>query len=271
MKIATLNRPTMSSREIAELTGKEHRNVLRDARAMLVELHGAGGLLSFEQTYQDPQNGQTYPMLALPRRECLILVSGYNRTLRTRIIDRWEELEAHVAQPAATPPAMPASVEAVMFAEAVNRALRLEGSAALGMIRKATELTAPHLLPMLPAYAIDAPPSELATRGSSRPTASMLTILRSEFAGWPYKKPDTRMVASVYAVLQQAGILEQRTRPSTSSPTGVTQFWSITDKGLEFGKNITSERNQRETAPHWYTDTAGKLLDLVISTATPNT
>lgn len=84
---------TMTTREIAELTGKEHRNVLRDARAMLVELHGDGGLLSFEQTYQDPQNGQKYPMLALPKRECLILVSGYSVQMRAKIIDRWQELE----------------------------------------------------------------------------------------------------------------------------------------------------------------------------------
>ena len=44
----------MTSREIAELTGKEHRNVVRDIRQMLQEL-GEGGLLRFEQTYSDPQ------------------------------------------------------------------------------------------------------------------------------------------------------------------------------------------------------------------------
>lgn len=90
---------TMTSREIAELTGKEHRNVLRDARAMLTELHGAGGLLSFEQTYRDPQNGQEYPVLALPKRESLILVSGYSVAMRARIIDRWQELEAQASDP----------------------------------------------------------------------------------------------------------------------------------------------------------------------------
>lgn len=90
---------TMTSREIAELTGKEHRNVLRDARAMLAELQGEGGLLSFEQTYRDPQNGQEYPMLVLPKRETLILVSGYSVEMRARIIDRWQELEEQQRNP----------------------------------------------------------------------------------------------------------------------------------------------------------------------------
>ena len=85
---------TMSSREIADLTGKEHRNVMRDIRVMLVELHGEGGVLSFEQTHTNPQNGQSYPCYALPKRETLILVSGYSVAMRAKIIDRWQELEA---------------------------------------------------------------------------------------------------------------------------------------------------------------------------------
>jgi Rha family phage regulatory protein len=92
---------TMSSREIADLTGKEHRNVMRDCRTMLVELHGDGGVLSFEQTQINPQNGQPYPVFSLPKRETLILVSGYSVAMRARIIDRWQALEAQAAQPAA--------------------------------------------------------------------------------------------------------------------------------------------------------------------------
>jgi Rha family phage regulatory protein len=85
---------TMSSVEIADLTGKRHDNVMRDTRKMLVDLYGEGGLLKFEDTRTDPQNGKQYPVFRLPKRESLILVSGYSVELRARIIDRWMELEA---------------------------------------------------------------------------------------------------------------------------------------------------------------------------------
>jgi Rha family phage regulatory protein len=89
------------NREIAELAGKEHRDVMRDIRTMLVELHGEGGVLSFEHTHVDPQNGQSYPIFNLPKRETLILVSGYSVAMRAKIIDRWQELEDQARNPIA--------------------------------------------------------------------------------------------------------------------------------------------------------------------------
>ena len=80
---------TVSSREIAELTGKEHRNVMADIRNMLAELYGDGGILNFEDTQVNQQNGQSYPVFNLPKRETLILVSGYSVALRAKIVDRW--------------------------------------------------------------------------------------------------------------------------------------------------------------------------------------
>lgn len=82
---------TMSSREIAALTGKRHDNVVSDIRKMLSEL--VLGTPEFLGVYE-AENGQQYECFNLPKRESLILISGYSIELRARIIDRWQELEA---------------------------------------------------------------------------------------------------------------------------------------------------------------------------------
>jgi phage regulator Rha-like protein len=100
---------TMNSREIAELTGKEHRNVCRDIVEQLGKLEG--GVLRFAHTYRNEQNGQEYPCYALPFRETMIVMSGYSVELRAKVIDRWMELER------AAVPALPKT-----FAEALRLA-----------------------------------------------------------------------------------------------------------------------------------------------------
>lgn len=84
---------TMSSLEIAELTGKDHRNVMRDIKVMFEQLDNLKGLLSFEHTYTHHQNGQKYKCYHLPKNETLCLVSGYSPQMRMAIIKRWQELE----------------------------------------------------------------------------------------------------------------------------------------------------------------------------------
>ena len=81
----------MSSREIAELVDKRHDHVMRDIRKMLIDL-GKENLPNFGGVYIGG-NGEERPCFHLPKRESLILVSGYDVHLRARIIDRWQELE----------------------------------------------------------------------------------------------------------------------------------------------------------------------------------
>lgn len=98
LAIAVSSAPlTMSSREIAELTGKEHKNVIRDIRLMLTGLKTEPS--NYVGSYRDV-TGRALPSFDLPKRETLILVSGYSVELRARIIDRWMELEQG-GQPAA--------------------------------------------------------------------------------------------------------------------------------------------------------------------------
>ena len=85
---------SMSSREIAELTGSTHDNVLKTVRALV-----AKGVVSSNDTpYVHPQNGQVYREFLLFQRDTLVVVSGYSVELRARIIDRWQELEAQAGQ-----------------------------------------------------------------------------------------------------------------------------------------------------------------------------
>lgn len=90
---------TMSSKEIAELTGKRHADVMRDIRLMLAELHSEEGLSNFASSYINEQS-KLLPCFNLPKRESIILVSGYNLRMRAAIIDRWQQLEAQAANPA---------------------------------------------------------------------------------------------------------------------------------------------------------------------------
>lgn len=86
----TMTRHVMSSREIADLTGKLHKNVKRDITTMLVELKKDA--LSFERIYLDAQNrNQTEYLLDREHTDCLL--TGYSAELRMKVIRRWRELE----------------------------------------------------------------------------------------------------------------------------------------------------------------------------------
>lgn len=84
---------TMSSREIAELTGSSHDNVMKTIRRLAEE-----GVVSGNETpYQHPQNRQAYPEFLLSFRDTMVIVSGYSAELRAKIIDRWQQLESQTA------------------------------------------------------------------------------------------------------------------------------------------------------------------------------
>jgi anti-repressor protein len=128
---------TMSSREIAVLTGKEHKTVMRDIRNLIDNLNKNNGNTSvpveeiqkdyhrgdrtqykylsektqdiiFNFCFNNGNNiseyrfsisdyvdakGEKRPQYELNKKSALLLASGYDVLLRSKIIDRWEELE----------------------------------------------------------------------------------------------------------------------------------------------------------------------------------
>ena len=128
MVIESSNVLTMSSLEIAELTGKRHDNVVRDIKAMFEQLGDSEGLLKSEDTYVNPQNGQKYKCYSLPKEETICLIAGYNAQVRMRIIKRWQDLEEK--QTPATPKTYIEALEKLLESEKEKLVLKEELKAA---------------------------------------------------------------------------------------------------------------------------------------------
>ncbi|EFD0872100.1 Rha family transcriptional regulator [Escherichia coli] len=87
---------TMSTRQIAELTGKNHKDVMRDFRRMIdslekgSELAGRNFALGYfvESSYFD-KNNQSRPMYELDEDLCNTLVMGYDAPLRFKVAKEW--------------------------------------------------------------------------------------------------------------------------------------------------------------------------------------
>lgn len=125
----TINaREYMTSMEVAEITGKEHKHVMRDIRVLLEQgVHESNfGLTFVIRTL--PNNAQRKdPCYNITKKGCLILASGYNALLREKIIDRWEELETKERQ---NVPALPQTyleaLKALVLSEEQKQVLVLE-------------------------------------------------------------------------------------------------------------------------------------------------
>ena len=106
----------MTSREIAELTGKAHFNVLVDVRKMLSEL--GEDELKFQGIYRDSMNREQVEF-HLDRELTEVLLTGYSAVLRRKVIARWRELESGAS------PCVPQTLSAALRL-AADQAERIE-------------------------------------------------------------------------------------------------------------------------------------------------
>ena len=90
------SRQTMSSLEIAELTGKPHNDVMKAIRAMEPswEKVSQGKFSLSSRKVQQPNGGvREYPCYELTKTECLYVATKFNDEARAKLVLRWEELE----------------------------------------------------------------------------------------------------------------------------------------------------------------------------------
>lgn len=93
---ARSNVTKMSSREIAKLTGKQHKDILYDCRKMFESLNLQSA--DFSADYQDDR-GRTYQEYWLDQDLTMTLMMGYSIPLRHKVATRWRQLESGEALP----------------------------------------------------------------------------------------------------------------------------------------------------------------------------
>lgn len=265
---------TMTSLEISELTGKRHDNVMADIRKMLAELHGDGGVLIFQDTHTNTQNGQSYSIFKLPKRESLILVSGYSVTMRAKIIDRWDELETGRAIPAMAQPQQtieadkpdPQAFAVVQSAwvDAVERKIASKREA-LQFLRDASAVMI-HGVDVLqraakasnPAKAMPVPTQATLANGDSVPyelrakgTKSATELLRIHGV--------SVQARSLYDAMEKQNMVKMSYAQDTEE--SLSRIFLIGD-GLQYGQNVMLFESKRSN-PYFYESKFGALLKRV--------
>ena len=91
---AITTQQTMTSMQIAEITGKPHNDVLKAIRVMEPAWEAErGGKFSLSFRTVKGQGAKQYPYYILNKTECLYVATKFNDQARARLVLRWEQLE----------------------------------------------------------------------------------------------------------------------------------------------------------------------------------
>jgi len=82
----------MTSLEIAELTGKQHKDLMKAIRNMEPAWEKVNGRKFALVEYRDKKS-ELRPCYALTQEECLYIATKFNDEARARLVRRWKELE----------------------------------------------------------------------------------------------------------------------------------------------------------------------------------
>ena len=227
---------SMSSLEIAEVTGKEHKNVMRDIQNLLSQ---GVDKLNFERiSYKDSMN-RVRDAYQLTYKGVLILASGYNPVLREKIINRWEELETGKAEPKFSNRTQSQTKlsDKIQAANFLADFLNLNGASKLAIAKSIAD---PLGLPT-PDYVMD--------EKTVHAAKDLLATHKVKMSSAEFNK-----------ILVSKGIVERMTRPGKG---GKTHSWVvIPEKYEKFGQNARNPHSQNQTQALWYDNKFSELLAL---------
>lgn len=87
-----MTKETMSSLQIAEISGKQHKHVMESIRSQekaWIKINGT----KFRLVDYTDKKGEKRPMYLLNKTECLYIATKFNDEARAKLVIRWEELE----------------------------------------------------------------------------------------------------------------------------------------------------------------------------------
>lgn len=240
---------TMSSKEIASVTRKAHKHVIRDIREMIADLEKDGPVLGHLSELKDSRGYTT--CFHLDRDLTDTLMTGYSARMRYAVVRRWRELEGQAEARQTVTANGTKVIGELAIMECYTRLLKPAASSQMMMLTKIAENNG--LDPkFLPSYAVDTPP-DADDGGGSMPTKALTALLKD--------KAIASTAAAFNRLLERHGYL--KTLERKNSKQEMVPFWSITEKGMRYGKNLTSPNCPRETQPHWYVDRFLELARLV--------
>lgn len=196
---------TMSSREIAELTHKEHKNVLRVIRDLIEQ-----NLVAQIEPLKFEYRNQWFDYYELNKRDTFVVVARLSPEFTAAVVDRWQELENQQKPTALIPQS---------FSEALMLAAQLQAE---------KERNAPKVA-FVDHYV------EVGTSKSFRETAKILKM--------PERALVNRLVEDKY-LYRQSGVLlpyqSAHTKDLFTVKTGTAEHGHnytqtrVTSKGIEF-------------------------------------
>ncbi|HIA1615591.1 TPA: Rha family transcriptional regulator [Salmonella enterica] len=150
--IAGTKQPMMGSRKIAEVTGKQHKHVVRDILAMLEQLQIYSPELDsidfkgFIVKSKEHNGRQVTDEILLNESLSMTLVTGYDAKRRLALIEQWQAMKLELEQPRPVilpPPVQPAP--AIQVNEGIVQIARViaEATASATMKAMAEVITLP--------------------------------------------------------------------------------------------------------------------------------
>ena len=114
----------MTSLQIAEITARLHKNVMRAIRNMEPAWEKINGR-KFELVDYKDEKGETRPCYSLNKEECLYIATKFNDEARAKLIKQWKELEEQHQKPS-VPQNYLEALESLVKAEKEKQQLALE-------------------------------------------------------------------------------------------------------------------------------------------------